>query len=343
MKVKRQTTLLANLQSHARPGDALAEAGIQKGVTKIFLRQSAFDNMEKLRNDALTESAVKTQKAARRFIFRCRYIRKVECVVKVQASGRRFLARKYLIVFKQTKSATKIQATGRSSLARRRFKANRNGCISYQKVARAYLARKIYKVMHARVTQERQLTTAATTIQCQFRILVARRVHAHLLSLGRRPSVEAAKLEGKALKAALKADRAAAITRQNAQDRKREVNTLTKELGNANYTAEKAKETEMELVAVKAELEAALAELEETKEKLCKASKRADVLEQAKTELQEKIQSGVFLSGEPYISRMYADYSDLEGLDMGLYNLKAQSKKGKNDLKSMLDTMSLLT
>lgn len=68
--------------------------------------------------------------------------------------------------------------------------------------------------------------------------------------------------------------------------------TLTKELGNAKNTVEKAKETETELTSVKAELEAALAELEMVKAELSKASKRADVLEQENTELQEKLHSG---------------------------------------------------
>jgi myosin heavy subunit len=330
----------ANLPSDDRPGDILPEAGIQKGATKIFLRQFAFDNIEKLRNQVLTDSAVKTQKAARRFIFRCRYIRKLECVVILQSSARRFLARKHLIIFRQRKNATRIQAMVRSSLAQRKFKAILDVCILNQKITRAYLARKVYKVLHAEVMQERKLNNAATTIQCRFRIIVARQVYSQLKS--RLPSVRAAKLEGKALKAALKADKAAAISKQNTQDRKREVKTLTTQLGNANYTAEKAKETNRELTSVKAELDAALAELEMVKEELSKTSKRVDLVEKENTELQEKLRSGIFVSGEPYNSRMYADYPDLEELDEGLYTLKAQSKKGKEDLKSLLDAISLL-
>jgi myosin heavy subunit len=312
----------ANLPSRDRPGDVLAEAGIQIGATKIFLRQFAFDNIEKLRNQILSASAVKTQQAARRFIFRCRYIRRLECVVILQACARRFLARKSFIIFRQRKNATIIQMMVRSSLARRRFKAIQTVCIVSQTIARAYLARKTYKVLHAEVIKQRKLNNAATT-----------------KSSKKSPKKAAKKkVEGKALKVATKADKATAIEK----DQKNEVKSLTTQVGNANHAAEKAKETDMELGSVKAELEAALAELATVKEELSKKSKRVDVLEQENAELQEKLQSGAFVSGEPYNIKMYADHPDLEELDKGLYTLKAQSKKGKEDLKLLLESISLL-
>lgn len=214
--------------------------------------------------------------------------------------------------------------------------------IGVQKIARAYLAQKHYKILHKQVMQERRERQAATTIQCMFRTIVARHVYAHVKSIERRPSQQPPMLSGKALKAALKADKAAAIAVQTATNRKQEVDALTTQLGTAAHTVEKAKALEVELASVHAELAAALAELEFVKTELAGASERAARLEKENAELKLELESGVLVSGEPYTSKMYADYPDLEGIDKGLYLLKAQSKKGKEDLKTLLSSISFL-
>lgn len=309
---------------------------MQRGATKIFLRQFAFINLEKSRSQILTDSAVKAEGAARRFIFRCRFIRKMHCIVQMQASGRRFLARKYMVDFRKKRAVIGLQTLARAALAKRKFNTMQAAAIGIQKVARAHVARKGYNIFHARIVEARRLDRAATTIQCVFRNIVASHVYVHTKSVERRPSKLPSKLEGKGLKAAIKADKAAGIARQTAKDRERDFKTLTTQLGKAAHTTEKAKATEMELAMVQGDLAAALAELAATKEELATMCKRINDMERENVDLKQKVQSGAFVPAEAYKGRMYVDYPDLEELDKNLFTLKAQSRKGKDDLKALL-------
>lgn len=324
------------------PSDINAEAGIQKGMNKIFLRQYAFDNIEKLRSKVLTVSAVKIHSVARRFIFRCRFIDTMRRVVIGQAGARRFLARKYLKAFCQRRAAIRIQTIRRSSVARRRFVAMKDASVLLQSVYRGYIARKNYKVLYERTMEELKLNNSAIVIQCMFRIVVAGKKYVEVKSIQRRPSKTAPKLEGKALKAAIASDKAAAMARQTAKQRAKEVDNLTLKLGDANHSAANARLTLEDLKTVRAELAAALAELEVVKEEAVAATKRAEMLEEENAELKETLESGVFIAGEPYSSKMYSGYPDLEELDKQMFMMTAQSKKSKDDLKALLGSFSIL-
>jgi myosin heavy subunit len=176
-----------------RPADVKDAAGIQKGETKVFLRQYAFDNVEKLRAKVMTTSSVKIQAAARRFIFRCRYARTLRFAVKVQAWARRFLARKIMIRFRENKFATVVQAFVRWSLARLKFVARKAAALLVQSIFRGYIARKSYKLLYEKFKEEEKKNKSAIFIQCMHRLTVARQRYKELNA----KSKKAPKLKGK--------------------------------------------------------------------------------------------------------------------------------------------------
>ena len=90
-KIIAKMILEAENPNAALPSDLLAAAGIQMGKSKVFLRQHAFDYMEKFRGQVLSRAAVKVQSGGRRYLERCRFQDVIRKTVLLQASIRRFL------------------------------------------------------------------------------------------------------------------------------------------------------------------------------------------------------------------------------------------------------------
>jgi myosin heavy subunit len=298
--------------------------------------------MEKLRNKLLTASTIKVQAIVRRFVFRCRFIRIMSLVVLGQASGRRFLARKYLIAFNQRRAATRIQTLVRLALAYVKFVRQKAFAVLLQRMYRGHVGRKRSKALYETTKEEERLFRSAAVIQCMYRLVVARKIYAEVRMIKRRPSKKAPQLQGKALKEAIKADRTAAVARQTAKDRVKEVDNLTSKLAGSKNSAEKARLAMEELKMVRAELAAALAELETVKNEAATASVRVEKLEEENTVLKEKLESGDFVTGEAYKSRMYSDHPDLEELDKQMFSMSCRSKKSKEDLKFLISSLSIL-
>jgi myosin heavy subunit len=328
--------------STPRPSDITAATGIQKGSTKVFLRQHAFDSMEKLRSKLLTASAIKIQAIARRFVFRCRFIRTMYRIVLGQASARRFLARKYLKAIKQKRAATRIQTLVRVALAHDKFVRQKFSADMLQRVYRGHAGRKRCKSLYETTKRDEIIFISAVVIQCMYRLVVARKIYAEVKLIKRRPSKTIKQLQGKALKEAIQADRTAAVARQTAKDRTKQVDNLTSKLAGSKNSAEKARLAMDELKMVRAELAAALAELETVKNEAATASVRVEKLEEENTVLKEKLESGDFVTGEAYKSRMYSDYPDLEELDKQMFSLSFCAKKSKEDLNFLISSLAIL-
>jgi len=324
------------------PKDLFAAVGIQKGATKVFLRQHAFDTLEKIRSKILTTNAVKIQCLSRKYVYRSRFERTIRRIVMGQASARRFLARKHLAVVRQRKAATKIQSTARGYVYKRKYQEKRDAAVALQAIGRAAVARKEYAKLATKSSEKRRLNDAATKIQCLFRIIVAKKVFEQVKSIERRDSTKAPKLEGKALKAAIKADRAAAVARQNAKDRAKEVDKLTTKLAGEKSAVEDARHALEDLSSIKQELEAAMAELKKVQREAAASAKRVEALEKENAELKMKLESGDFVTDSGYTSKIYADYEDLEALDKRMYVMRARSKKNKSDLKDLISALSIL-
>lgn len=94
--IQQETSLASPISS-----GTISETDIQKGTTKIFLRQNAFEYLEILRADVLFGSAVKMQSLGRSFIARRRSMRRRDMVIASQAYARRYLATKTAAMLKQ--------------------------------------------------------------------------------------------------------------------------------------------------------------------------------------------------------------------------------------------------
>lgn len=99
-----------------RPADLLDAVGIQKGASKVFVRQNAYDFIESFRSHKLDQSSRKIQCVSRGFIARRRFLLALERIVLLQAFGRRFLVRKQWGV--QSHGASVIQSAYRCMIAR---------------------------------------------------------------------------------------------------------------------------------------------------------------------------------------------------------------------------------
>jgi len=98
-------------------------AGIQLGLTKVFLRRKAFDNIERLRSHKMDSSAVKLQSPIRVHITRLFFHIQLFCSVVLPTKVRQCLCRHVVSAMRNTSLATALQAFLRMSIAHRRHKA----------------------------------------------------------------------------------------------------------------------------------------------------------------------------------------------------------------------------
>ena len=298
--------------------------------------------MEKVRTEMLTGATLTIQTLVRRFLERCRYLRNKQRIVTCQACARRFFARKLMQTYREKKAAICIQGYVRMSSRRREFAAKQYACLWLQRFHRGNVGRKKYKALHdLNALQYR----SAVAIQCMYRVKVARRTYDKLFMDGRGMAGKTEKLEGGALKAVIKADRAAAVAKQAAQERKRKLHGLETRLEGAEIQAEKAKLALEELETVKAQLAKALADLDATKVAFEESKNRVAQLEAENARLRE---GGATASPLPSDTmpvtrnQSYTGHSDLLALDERLQRVVNQSKKSKSELKALVASLAIL-
>lgn len=335
----------------ALPSNLLDAVGIQKGITKIFLRQASFEYMENFRIRQLNMAAIKCQACARRFLARIRYLKVLHCVILSQACVRRFLARKYMIGIRRNKSATLIQSQHRMWSLRKTFLRKKRVALWLQRMARGKAARVRFQEMLLERQQEIELNNrkymAASAIQSVYRGNVARKeVLAIKAAKATRQSFQGDQsevvlvLKAQQKKAALQADRAAAIAVQTKHERKAEVDALRQELDDASSAAAKAKEMEEELSSFKAIVEILRHELEVSRGETERVKTRLVVVEAENKALKEKLESGTFHDG--YKSTRFEEHSDLMQLDERIHNIAMRSRQGRKDLDALVQSLAIL-
>ena len=313
----------------------------------MFLRQTAFEFLEKFRNERLTKASLGIQALIRRFLARARYLRTKTRIVKAQASARRFLGRKFLKAYRRERAAIRIQKFVRMSLTRKQFTAKKFAGLWLQKFYRGQLGRKNYMALYARIKAEEAMNDrqyrSAVVVQCMYRCRKARKAYNEQKTIERRPSTLPVKLEGKAFAAAIKADKAAAIAKQAAKDRAREVDSLQTRLAGAKNSAEKAKVALEELRLTKTELEALKAAFEAMKLELDATRAKAGKLEEENSVLRDRLKAGTFEpAGYAYESKMYDEHLDLKQLDERMQGMVARSKKSKADVQALVQALAIL-
>lgn len=89
--------------------------------------------LEKLRSDRFYACATVLQKNIRRFVYRQRYVRMRDMVIKLQAVTRRIIAQKELVRLRQERAAIIVQKNFRRFTARKEFMAKKDFATKLQR------------------------------------------------------------------------------------------------------------------------------------------------------------------------------------------------------------------
>ena len=141
-----------------RPVDVIVQAiaaevkedeveGIQVGRSKVFLRQTAYDTIERLRSIKIRSAAILIQREARRYVAERDYHIIHWLAIRLESLVRRYLAiAKFgrMLQAHKARCATTIQARVRSFVARRHFQRTVISVVLVQSVMREFRMRKSF-------------------------------------------------------------------------------------------------------------------------------------------------------------------------------------------------------
>ncbi|KAI8988583.1 P-loop containing nucleoside triphosphate hydrolase protein [Mycotypha africana] len=139
----------------------------QIGETKIFFRAGQLAYFEKLRSDKINACATVLQKNIRRFVYRQRYLRMRDTILKLQCLVRSHCAKKQLRKLQENRAAILIQTNFRRYKARKEYMAKAKFILQLQSAIRSRKGRQQTK--HLRETR------AAIQIQRHVRGMQARK------------------------------------------------------------------------------------------------------------------------------------------------------------------------
>ena len=168
-----------------------AIAGLQLGLTKVFLRREAFDRIEALRSGKFFGSAVKIQATIRGKVYRRKFLEMRKAAIKIQSIGRIFHAKRVVahqrnsllrfgsaavkiqtafrnFMYRQqnnsveTRAAVLIQAAFRGYHGRNLYFNCMWGILSLQALHRGRQARALYFQARLQMQQEKEAAAAAT-------------------------------------------------------------------------------------------------------------------------------------------------------------------------------------
>ena len=335
----------------AIPSDLLDAVGVQKGKTKVFLRQPAYEYIESYRTQQLNTAGITIQAMVRRFLARCRFLKTRQWVILGQACIRRYLARRNIVKTRRGNFAAQLQGQYRMWYIRKQYLMKKCVAIWLQRMARGIAGRKRFQELFEEHQQEIELHNrkykAATALQSLYRGDVSRKeVNEIKLKRSTRELLHEEQSEAVMIlkeqqtKAALQADKAAAIAIQTKKEREVEVDALRQELDGASSAAAKAKLTEEEVTNVKAEVEMLRKELEMSRAETERARTRLAAVENENKSLKEKLEGGSFIDG--YKSTRFEDHDDLMQLDERVHNLALRSRQGKKDLEALVLSFAIL-
>ena len=132
--------------------------GIQVGRSKVFLRQAAYDTIERLRSIKIRHAAIMIQKEARRYVAERDYHIIHFLAVKLECLVRRYLAiAKFgrMLQARKARCATSIEACWRKHACRRKFQRTVTSIVLLQSMIRKHIAHRssIAQIRHATAIQ----------------------------------------------------------------------------------------------------------------------------------------------------------------------------------------------
>ena len=126
--------------------------GIQIGRSKVFLRQAAYDTIERLRSIKIRKAAILIQKEARRYVAERDYHIIHFLAVKLECLVRRYLAIAKFGRMLQARKARSIQACWRKYVARHQFYKTITSIVLIQSIMRKHKRRNSFVVQKQSAT-----------------------------------------------------------------------------------------------------------------------------------------------------------------------------------------------
>lgn len=174
---------------HPNFSGSLIDVGVQIGLTKIFLRKTTYENLEKWRSESRYQAAIMIQRVYKGYFHKRHFQRKVRAAVSIQTFVRCAAARALARFRREIKFATTIQSTVRRYIAQCNYIRLRDALLTIQCAWRVYTACKEFRgrfktkriiILQARIRQwmarRHYLSTrqAIIRIQCRIRIRKAK-------------------------------------------------------------------------------------------------------------------------------------------------------------------------
>ncbi len=186
-RISNESVGSENGEKTTRPD--LVAIGIQVGKTKVFLRRSAFETLERLRSFEMRNAAISLQAFARRCIAHERFALSKRSSITLQCFIRKVMACRAVNERRRNYNATIIQTEFRRISARSRFVSILYVCKALQSIHRGNTGRKRYQQLNMerkaiviqknwKMVQDKNryinLRLAAITIQCAVRCIKAK-------------------------------------------------------------------------------------------------------------------------------------------------------------------------
>ena len=110
----------------------------REGKSKIFLKMSGYETLERIKKNILTEKVIILQKNFRKVILRKRYLKLLDNIIKIQSFGRLIIAKNYYLYLKKLAACIVIQKRIRGYQKRLKFAKIRKYIITIQRFYRSY-------------------------------------------------------------------------------------------------------------------------------------------------------------------------------------------------------------
>merc|ERR1719232_141406 len=148
MELENSEKKKANTSKDKNDQIDLVAVGLQVGKTKVFLRQKAFDSIERLRKYQMEGAAKFLQKVVRRYIAMHDYQTIRVGMIALQSICRRNIAMDYTQELREQLAATRIQTYYRRYHARKIYLATCYVAISLQRIYRGRKGRERYLALN---------------------------------------------------------------------------------------------------------------------------------------------------------------------------------------------------
>ena len=188
------TRLESEMKQRSQPStkiDDIVSWGVQVGKSKVFLRTSAFEALEELRNSTMNEAAIVVQAQARTFLCQNKFYLILGSVLTLQCAARKLIATIYVHRLRSERSSITIQKQWRSYYAWslyqnvlyitawcQRFWRGGKVREKYTEIKQYRSAIVIQSAWRSHVFKQchQEVRNCAIIIQCLFRVSTAKRI-----------------------------------------------------------------------------------------------------------------------------------------------------------------------